>query len=362
MVLAIETFQSRAALGLGGAGGGMPGKVTIRHVAMRAGVAVGTVSHYLNRSAPVADGTARRIQRTIDRLGYRPDLGARSLRVRRTQSVGLVLPNISNPFYSEVAREVEHALWERGFQTLLCDSSGDPERERTHLDGLESRRVDGVLLIRSSGRAVRRIEPDRRQGVPVVYVDRAVAGRHSVTSDNRMGGELAARHLAGLGHRRIGVLAGEKTVLNVQQRLQGFRQELERHGLALAEGAVVNGPQALELGYEVERLVRLDPRPTAVFATNDIVAIGAWRRLLELGFRIPQEISLVGFDDIEMSRLLFPPLTTVSQEKAAMGRQAAALLLRLMEGEELPPDHTLVAPRLVVRGSTAPPSTEEQRS
>jgi LacI family transcriptional regulator len=340
----------------------MRGKVTIRHVAMRAGVAVGTVSHYLNRSAPVADGTGRRIQRTIDRLGYRPDLGARGLRVRRTLSVGLLLPNISNPFYSEVAREVEHALWEKGFQTLLCDSSGDPERERTHLDGLESRRVDGVLLIRSTGRAVPRAEPERRTGIPVVYVDRAVVGRHSVTSDNRMGGELAARHLAELGHRRFGVLAGEKAVVNVQQRLQGFRQEMDRHGLSMAQGAMVNGPQALELGYEVERLVRLDPRPTAIFATNDIVAIGAWRRLLELGFRIPQEISLVGFDDIEMSRLLFPPLTTVSQDKAAMGRQAAALLLRLMQGEDLPPAHTLVAPRLVVRGSTAPPPKEEQRS
>ncbi len=334
----------------------MRGKVTIRHVAMRAGVAIGTVSHYLNRSAPVADGTARRIQRTIDRLGYRPDLGARSLRVHRTQSVGLLLPNISNPFYSEVARVIEHALWERGFQTLLCDSSGDPERERAHLDGLESRRVDGVLLIRSSGRAMPRADPDRRASVPVVYVDRAVAGRHSVTSDNRMGGELAARHLAGLGHRRIGVLAGEKAVLNVQQRLQGFREELGRHGLTLADDAMINGPQALELGYEVERLVRLDPRPTAIFATNDIVAIGAWRRLLELGFLIPQDVSLVGFDDIEMSRLLLPPLTTVSQDKSAMGREAATLLLRLLQGERLSPEIILVAPRLVVRGSTAAPS------
>ena len=352
---------NRAALALGGAGGSMRGRVTIRHVAMRAGVAVGTVSHYLNRSAPVADGTARRIQRTIDRLGYRPDLGARSLRVRRTQSVGLVLPNISNPFYSEVARVIEHALWERGFQTLLCDSSGEPERERAHLDGLESRRVDGILLIRSSGRAAARAEPDQRGGVPVVYVDRAVAGRHSVTSDNRMGGELAARHLAELGHRRIGVLAGEKAVLNVQQRLQGFRGELDRHGLALADDAAINGPQALELGYEVERLVLLDPRPTAVFATNDIVAIGAWRRLLELGLRIPQDVSLVGFDDIEMSRLLFPPLTTVSQDKSAMGEQAAALLLRLLQGEELAPDVTLIAPRLVVRGSTAALPKEERQ-
>jgi len=329
------------------------GKATIRDVASKAGVAVGTVSHHLNASAPVAALTARRIERAIAALGYRINLGARGLRSRRTHSAGLVLPNISNPFYSEIARAIEHALWAEGLQTLLCDSSQDPGRERLHLEALESRRVDGILIIRSGGRTAR--DRSARADVPVVFVDRAVEGAHSVTSDNRLGGELAARHLAELGHRHIGVLAGESRIGNVRQRMEGFRAELARHGITLREADVIAGPQAIELGYRVTDLLSASPRPTAIFATNDIVAIGAWRKLIELGLRIPQDISLVGFDDIEMSSMLLPPLTTVRQEKPALGREAAGLLIRLLRGEKRPPQTILIETTLVVRASTAAP-------
>lgn len=333
------------------------GKVTIKDVARRAGVAVGTVSHYLNASAPVAGITAARVQRAIDQLGFRIHLGARSLRAQRTHSAGLLLPNISNPFYAEIARAIEHALWEQGLQTLLCDSAQEPERELRHLENLASRRVDGLLMIASRGGHPR--ERVDELGLPVVYVDRPMRGRPSVASDNRLGGQLAARHLAELGHRRIGVLAGESDVGNVRQRVGGFRAELRRRGLALADGDVVAGPLALELGYEIERLMARPRPPTAVFATSDIVAVGAWRTLLGLGWRIPQDVSLVGFDDIEMSRLLLPPLTTVAQDKAAMGREAAALLLRLMAGAAPRRAPVLIPPRLEVRGSTAPPAVGE---
>jgi len=326
------------------------GSATIKDVARRAGVAVGTVSNYLNGTAPVAEKTARKVQRAIERLGFRIHMGARSLRSKRTHSAGLVLPNISNPFYAEIARAVEHALWEKGVQTVLCDSSQDPEREWMHIEGLASRRVDGILLIRSErGASAERVEA---LGVPVVYVDRAVEGRHSVTTDNRLGGELAAEHLAALGHRRVGVLAGESGVRNVRQRLEGFRVELEQHRVAVRERDVLCGPQAIELGYRVgELLERKDP-PTAIFATNDIVAIGAWRKLVELGLRVPEDVSLVGFDDIEMSRLLVPPLTTVRQDKVALGREASSLLLSLLEGEGRPAQQRFIPPELVVRGST----------
>jgi LacI family transcriptional regulator len=329
-------------------------EVTIRDVARHAGVAVGTVSNYLNGSAPLAEATARRVRRAIDGLGYRVHLTARSLRSRRTQSVGLVLPNISNPFYAEVARAIEHALWERGFQTLLCDSSQDPERERKHLDALESRRVDGILMIRTAEwrlPAARALRPR----VPIVFVDRGVDGMPSVTSDNRLGGELAARHLAQLGHRAIAILAGENAVGNVRDRLHGFRAELARHGVTVAERDVVTGPQAVELGREVWRLVSRRPRPTAVFATNDIVAIGAWGQLVGKGTRIPADLSLMGFDDIEMSNLVQPPLTTIRQDKAALGREAAAVLLELLAGAAPRSRHVLIPPTLVIRGSTGPP-------
>jgi len=332
----------------------MRGRVTIREVARRAGVALGTVSHHLNASAPVASGTARRIESAIADLGYRIDLGARSLRSRRTHSVGLVLPNISNPFFAEVARSVEHALWARGLQTFLCDASEDVERERAHLDALLSRRVDGILLIRSGARGRRAGVAGERPGPPVVHLDRAMAGAPSITSDNRLGGALAARHLAGLGHRRIGVLAGEAHLPNVRQRLEGFARELHAHGLALDPGLVRHGPQSLALGRAAGELMALDPAPTALFATNDVVAIGAWRRLLELGYRIPQDVSLIGYDDIEMSGQLVPPLTTVHQDIARLGQEAAALLGRLLAGEPAPRRTTLIPASLVVRGSTGP--------
>jgi DNA-binding LacI/PurR family transcriptional regulator len=163
-----------------------------------------------------------------------------------------------------------------------------------------------------------------------------------------------------LGHVRIGILAGESRVGNVRHRLRGFREELARRGVVVRDEHVVTGPQAIALGDAVLDLMARPPRPTAVFATNDVVAVGAWRRLLELGLRIPQDVSLVGFDDIEMSGVLHPPLTTVRQDKVALGREAARLLLALLRGDPAPPrGHVIIRPELVVRGSTAaPPSME----
>ncbi len=268
--------------------------------------------------------------------------------------MGLVLPNVSNPFYAELARAVEHALWERGLQTLLCDSSQDVERERMHLQALESRRVDGILLVRTAGWRL----PRQRllwPRVPLVFLDRGLRGMYSVTSDNRHGGEVAARHLAGLGHRTVAILAGESAVGNVRDRLAGFRAEMARRGSTVPDDHVATGPQAVELGDQVLGLMAQHPRPTAVFATNDIVAFGAWRRLLERGLRIPADVSLVGFDDIEMSGYLLPALTTIRQDKDALGQRAAEVLLALLRGREPPARLTLVPTELVVRGSTGPP-------
>jgi LacI family transcriptional regulator len=339
----------------------MSARVTIKDVARVAGVAVGTVSNHLNGSVRVSPKTARKIDKAIASLGYRIHLGARSLRSRRTQSVGLVVPNISNPFYGEIARAVEHALWEKGFQTLLCDSSQDSEREWKHLDNLENRHVDGILLIHADRPPRDRLE---RMTVPLVCIDRGVDGQRSVTTDNRLGGRLAARHLAALGHRRYAMLAGQPSDTNVIERILGFTAVLDglrRQGQAIEPLRKLTGPQAIELGYEVGRLMEGDaPPPTAIFATNDIVAVGAWRSLLELGIRVPQDMSLVGFDDIEMSRLCIPPLTTVQQDKKAMAGEATALLLRLLGGARIEPTAIRVPPRLIVRGSTAPPRVELQ--
>jgi LacI family transcriptional regulator len=338
----------------------MGAKATMLDVAKAAGVAVGTVSNRLNSSVHVSPKTAKKIDDAIARLGYRIHLGARSLRAQRTHTVGLLLPSISNPFYAEIARAMENALWDRGYQMLLGYSSLDENRELKQLDNLESRRVDGIFMIYSSKPPRERL---KRMSLPVVCLDRAVEGQLSVTTDNILGGRLAARHLVALGHRRIAILAGQPSDLNIQERLRGFTAVLSEQADS-EEPQLLTGPeQAIELGYEVGRLLEGGRHPpTAIFATNDTVGVGAWRSLLELGIRVPQDISIIGYDDIEMTRLLIPPMTTVAQDKAVMAREAVGLLLKVLESGAPPAGERptiRVPPRLIVRGSTAPPRSVE---
>ena len=326
---------------------------TIRDVARRAGVSVGTVSHYLNGTTHVSEGTSTKIRNAIDALGYRVDLGARGLRSRHTKSVGLLLPNISNPYYAEIARAFEHEVRRHGYQVWLCDSDGHAEHEDAYLSDLVARRVDGVAMIYAEERS-NLAALSTEFGAPIVFADRGVDGVVSVTSDNWLGGVLAARHLVKLGHRDIAILAGEPDVRNVQERIAGFENELARNGLSVSNGYILEGRQERAFGSRVSDLLALDVPPTAVFATNDIVAIGAWQELMELGVKVPEDVSLVGFDDIDMAGLIFPPLTTIAQDKEAMGCMAARCLLELIEGDRGKPTSPIIPTKLVVRGSTGP--------
>ena len=324
---------------------------TMKDVAKAAGVSLGSVSHYLNDRVPVSPAKAERIQCAIDALGYRVDQGARSLRRGQTQTVGLIVPDISNPFYAELARAIEHRLWDRGFQTFLCDSAHDAVRERAHFLNLLDRRADGILVIYSSETSdLPELAGETR--TPVVFLDRPVMGQVSVASDNYLGGQLAAKHLLSLGHSRIGALVGDAEVSNMRSRMDGFTAALTEGGAEIGPPYLCHGAQALSLGERVTELMDLPRPPTAIFATNDIVAVGAWRTLLTHGFRIPEDVSLIGFDNIEMGRLLLPPLSTVAQDISALGAHAAELLLN---PAELPAHarSAIVTPQLIHRGSTA---------
>ncbi len=326
---------------------------TMKDVARAAGVSLGSVSHYLNDRVPVSPAKAERIQRAIDALGYRVDQGARSLRRGQTQTVGLIIPDISNPFYAELARAIEHRLWDQGFQTFLCDSAHDAARERAHFLNLLDRRADGILVIYSSETSDLPELAEATQ-TPVVFLDRPVTGQVSVSSDNRLGGQLAAEHLLSFGHTRIGALVGDAEVSNMRSRMDGFTAALTEGGVRLEPPYICYGAQDLSLGERAAELMRLPEPPTAIFATNDIVAVGAWRTLLGRGYRIPEDVSLLGFDDIEMGRLLLPALTTVAQDISALGAHAAELLLN---PTELPAHarSAIITPQLIHRGSTAAP-------
>ncbi len=324
---------------------------TMKDVAKAAGVSLGSVSHYMNDRVPVSPDKAARIQQAIDALGYRVDQSARSLRRRQTQSVGLIIPDISNPFYAELARVLEHRLWDAGFQTFLCDSAHDAKRERAHFTNLLDRRADGIIVI-YEGEASELPKLAAETSTPVVFLDRPVEGLVSVATDNYLGGTLAARHLLSLGHTLIGALVGDGEVTNIRARMGGFTAGLAAGGVELAY--TLHGSQSLTLGERAEELMRLPEPPTAIFATNDIVAVGAWRTLLTHGFRIPEDVSLIGFDNIEMGRLLLPPLSTVAQDISALGAHAAELLLN---PTELPAHarSAIITPQLLHRGSTAAP-------
>ena len=332
-------------------------KATIRNVAKLAGVAPSTVSHYLNRTAQLTPETAQNVERAIAALDYRVNWGARSLRLKRTHSIGLIIPNINTPYFGELAGVIENVLWARAYQMLLCISERDPDRELSHFDTLVSRQVDGILMVYNQERADR--AEQTRSPVPVVFLDRAVPGAPSVTTNNHLGGKLAAEHLVSSGHRRIALLCGEPAIRNVADRLAGFHDVLARHGLRVPPERVLDGLHDLELGLRVGELFRKRPHPTAIFATSDIVAIGAWSELMRRGLRVPADVSLIGFDDIQMSRCLVPPLTTVAQAGLMIGRQAVELLMDLINRKIQPLDaartHVEIAPALKVRGSVATP-------
>lgn len=324
---------------------------TIKDVAKAAGVSAGSVSHYLNKEVPVSSAKAARIQQAIEALGYRVDHSARSLRRRKTQSVGIIIPDISNPFYAELAQVLEHRLWEAGLQMLLCDSAHDAKRERSHFFNLLYRRVDGIVVI-YEGEASDLPRLAAETSTPVVFLDRPVEGLLSVATDNYQGGMLAARHLLSLGHTRIGALVGDGEIANVRSRMAGFMAALEEALTPLAH--TLYGYQNLALGERALEFMRLPEPPTAIFTTNDIVAVGAWRTLLSHGFRIPEDISIIGFDNIQMGQWLLPPLSTISQDISALGAHAAELLLN-PPSPEAPARGAVIPPRLLHRGSTAAP-------
>lgn len=324
---------------------------TIKDVARRAGVAPSTVSNFLTGNARVSPPTAEKIQEAIDTLGYIPNLAARSLRINQTKTIGLIVPDISNPFFSEIVRTINHVSLRMEYALILCDSGGDGEREKVLLSNLLSQRVDGILMIHT-GHRNDYAELAKSAARPIVFVDRAVSGIRSVVTDNLSGGKLAARHLLGLGHQRIGILAGGTHVRNVQERLQAFISEVNAHGFSIDPQYIISGEQTFDTGREVDFLIKMREAPTAIFATNDVIALGAWRKLHEMGVKIPEDVSLIGYDNIEMTEIAVPALTTIGQDKNEMGRQAVLALIEALETKQVSGGTTYVTPQLIVRNST----------
>ncbi len=334
--------------------------ITMRDVAERAGVSVTSVSHVINQTRVVSDDIRGRVLAAMLELGYQPNALARSLRRKETYTLGVIMTNSADPFFAEITRGVEDTCFERGYNIILCNSDSDLDKELFYTNTLTKKRVDGILFLAAGGKSTEHIRAVQERGTPLVVIDRIIPNLavDSVLIDNARGGWLATQHLVELGHRRIGCIAGPSDLTLSAERVTGYRSALQQAGLAVDETLIVRGNFQYESGYQVTQqfLARPDP-PTAIFACNDLMAIGAINAAVKQGWPAPARLSVVGFDDIRLASYTNPLLTTVAQPKYEMGSMATTMLLERIQRPEMPPVQKLLDTHLVVRESTAPPQT-----
>lgn len=331
--------------------------VTIRDVAARAGVSSTTVSHVINKTRPVSDDLSARVEAAMVELGFQPNALARSLRRKQTQTFGMIVPDSANPFFAEIGRGIEDTSFAAGYSIILCNSDGDRNRELLYLDLLVQKQVDGVLLVPTGDHAELAARL-RTRNIPVVVIDRDVSDApiDRAHIDNVAGGCMATRYLIELGHRRIGYIGGPPHLSPVPGRGAGYLRALEEADLSIDDRLIVAGNFRDVGGYNgTQALLALPDRPTAIFAGNDLMAIGALAAARAAGIAVPAELSIVGFDDIHLAGYINPPLTTVAQPKYELGVIAAELLLARLADPELPPQRRLLQAHLAVRHSTAAP-------
>ncbi|MEB8338561.1 LacI family DNA-binding transcriptional regulator [Streptomyces endophyticus] len=334
--------------------------VGIKDVAREAGVSVGTVSNVINRPEAVADATRARVQAAIERLGYVRSESARQLRAGRSRIIGLLVLDMGNPFFVDVARGAERAARDTGLGVMVCNSAQSPAEEADYLSLFAEQRVRGVLLTPAEATGPT-VEAFRRHDIPFVLVDRVAEGATecSVSVDDVNGGALAVRHLIDAGHRSIAYVSGPRTLNQVEDRRQGALRALKEAGLpASALRELPTERLDVAAGRDAgARLLGLTERPTAVFCANDLLALGVLQSLYAAGVRVPDDIAIVGYDDIEFAAAAAVPLTSVRQPAVHMGALAADLLLEEIEAADDPGrahEHRRVVlqPELVVRGSS----------
>jgi len=324
---------------------------TIRDVARVAQVSMTTVSHALSAKRPVSPETAERIQAAIEHLGYVPHSAARSLHAGKSLMLGLVVPDVSDPFFGRLAASVERAADEADYGVVLGSSSGASSREARYFNLLRSRSIDGLIYVAGALRQDDRLSQLARS-YPIVLADEWVEGLHGIplaAADHEQGGRLAAEHLVSLGHRDVAVLTGPRGLRSADERVAGFRS-------VYPDARVVDGDFTEEVAYHrTAKLLGRGNPPSAIFASNDLSAFGVLDAARDHGLVVPRDLSIVGFDDVPLAQRVSPPLTTVRQPIDEIGRLATATLLEVIGGRD-PGELERCPVELVVRESTAPPA------
>jgi LacI family transcriptional regulator len=333
-----------------------PAEVTIKDIARRANVSYATVSRALNNKSGVRETTRRRILELAEELCYTPNAIARGLVKKQTHTLGLIIPDITNPFYPEVARGIEEEAAREGFSIVLCNTNWEPYREVHYLKLLSEKRVDGIILATIHSE-VKAVESGVTGKIPVVYVSNAPHGsEHSfVVIDNILGGFLATEHLIECGYRTIGFIGSTEDSLTIEERLEGYRRALSKHGLPAPEKYIRLGDFKQQTGYRIIRqMVDSGDYPRAIFAENDLLALGVLQGVKASGLSVPGDVAVVGFDDIPFAGFPEVQLTTIYQPKYEMGRKAVEILLKRIRhpGETRKAEKLYLEPRLVVRKSS----------
>ncbi len=325
---------------------------TIRDVAREAGVSIATVSRTFSGTQYVRPAVRERVMTSAEQLKYRPNALARSLRVENTSTLGLVIPNVGNPFFTAMARAVEDAAREMGYSLMIGNADEDPGKESEYLNVLMEKRVDGLIV--SPARAISPpLNEIARSGVPLVFLDRYVKGIEApvVRADGRKAVDSLVEHLVDLGHERLAIISGPPETVPGRERLDAFLRGAEDRGVPVAEERVKIGDFRRESGLRAMReLLELNESPTAVFAANNLMGLGALQTLSRAGVKIPGEISFASFDDVSWFELTTPSVTAIAQPTAELGAAAARMLPVLMEGRERP-ESVILEAELVVRGS-----------
>jgi LacI family transcriptional regulator len=333
-------------------------RVNIKAVAEKAGVSTATVSHVVNQTRFVREETRQRVLEAIEHLHYQPSTIARGLATNSTQTIGLIISDIANPFFTAVARGVEDVINQHGYHTIFCNTDEDPAREDEYLRLLSARQIDGLIMAPTGFRSERLIQMAEMK-LPIVLLDRDTPGIKAplVGVDNELGGYQATRYLIELGHRRIAILMGMESISTLRDRLRGYQRALQELAIPLDPGLIIRSDsyfyesppdlpgapvtlptntQMTPVAYQaLSQLLNSPNSPSAMFITNNQMTLGALYTLRECGLQCPEDVSLIAFDDQEWAPLFSPPLTVIRQPTYRLGQTAAQLLMQLINGQEI---------------------------
>ncbi|MGD0893556.1 MAG: LacI family DNA-binding transcriptional regulator [Terracidiphilus sp.] len=335
-------------------------RVTMHQIARAASVSLGTVSHVINGTAKVREPLRQRVLKAIATLGYEPNELSRGLRLNRTNIIGMIIPDITNPFFPAVVRGVEDVAYRDSYRLVLCNTDNDPSKEAIYLGQLKSFLPAGILIIPSPDSTI----SSNTSGPPIVCVDRRPDGWKGdiVTVANREGSYKAAQHLIDMGHRQIGVIAGPSHLTNALERVSGFRQAFNDASIPISPEYIQEAHFDRNSGYSsAMRLLQLLPRPTAIFATNDLMAMGALLAIRDSRLVCPKDVSVISFDGLDVTELTEPALTTVYQPGYQLGYAAARLLLERIVAPSDPAKEIELETELRVRHSVARITARPQR-